>query len=54
MTTILTVDDSRAVRSIITKSLKSYGFEILDAEDGQQGLEQLEAAMQSQTKAEDI
>ena len=40
MTRILTVDDSRAVRTIIAKTLKA-DFEILEAEDGEKGLEVL-------------
>ena len=40
MTKILTVDDSRAVRTIIAKTLKSK-FEIVEAEDGEKGLEKL-------------
>ena len=34
MTTILTIDDSRALRTIINKALKD-DFEIIEAEDGQ-------------------
>ena len=37
MSRILTVDDSRAVRTIIAKTLRS-SFEILEAEDGEKGL----------------
>ena len=40
MVRILTVDDSRAVRTIITKPLGDQ-FEILEAEDGEKGLELL-------------
>jgi DNA-binding response OmpR family regulator len=39
---ILTVDDSRAVRTIVGKQVKELGFDVLEAEDGVQGLEQLE------------
>ncbi len=42
MTAILTVDDSRAVRSIVGKQVKALGFEVLEAQDGVQGLEQLQ------------
>ncbi len=38
MATILTVDDSRAVRTIVTKQVKDLGFEVDEAEDGVQGL----------------
>jgi DNA-binding response OmpR family regulator len=44
MPVILTVDDSRAVRSIVAKQVKGLGFEVLEAQDGNQGLEQLAAA----------
>jgi DNA-binding response OmpR family regulator len=42
MPAILTVDDSRAVRTIVGKQVKELGFDVLEAEDGVQGLEQLE------------
>jgi CheY-like chemotaxis protein len=42
MPAILTVDDSRAVRTIVGKQVKELGFEVLEAEDGIQGLEALE------------
>jgi two-component system cell cycle response regulator len=42
MPRILTVDDSRAVRMIVTKQVKQLGFEVEEAEDGEQGLAQLE------------
>jgi DNA-binding response OmpR family regulator len=38
---ILTVDDSRAVRTIVGKQVKELGFDVIEAEDGVQGLEQL-------------
>jgi len=41
MAAILTVDDSRAVRSIVAKQVKGLGFEVIEAEDGVQGLERL-------------
>jgi DNA-binding response OmpR family regulator len=41
MPAILTVDDSRAVRTIVGKQVKELGFDVLEAEDGIQGLEQL-------------
>jgi two-component system, cell cycle response regulator len=44
MPAILTVDDSRAVRTIIGKQVKELGFDLLEAEDGVQGLEQLAQA----------
>jgi two-component system, cell cycle response regulator len=43
MPVILTVDDSRAVRNIVGKQLKVLGYEILEAPDGNQALEQLQA-----------
>lgn len=42
MAAILTVDDSRAVRSIVAKQVKGLGFDVLEAEDGVQGLERLQ------------
>jgi DNA-binding response OmpR family regulator len=44
MPAILTVDDSRAVRTIVGKQVKELGFDVLEAEDGVQGLEQLAQA----------
>ena len=44
MTRILTVDDSRAVRTIIGKTLRA-NFDILEAEDGEKGL----AVLQEET-----
>lgn len=41
MPAILTVDDSRAVRTIVGKQVKELGFDVIEAEDGVQGLEQL-------------
>jgi two-component system cell cycle response regulator len=42
MPRILTVDDSRTVRMILTKQITELGFEIDEAEDGEQGLAKLE------------
>jgi len=42
MPTILTVDDSRAVRTIISKQVRDLGYQVEEAEDGNQGLERLE------------
>jgi DNA-binding NtrC family response regulator/anti-anti-sigma regulatory factor len=41
MATILTVDDSRSVRTIVAKQVKDLGFEVEEAEDGVQGLAKL-------------
>jgi DNA-binding response OmpR family regulator len=41
MPAILTVDDSRAVRTIVGKQVKELGFDVLEAEDGIQGLQVL-------------
>ncbi len=41
MATILTVDDSRAVRTIVAKQVRELGFEVGEAEDGVQGLTRL-------------
>jgi len=42
MTTILTVDDSRAVRTIVTKQIRELGFDVEEAENGEEGLDRLE------------
>src|SRR6185436_15640220 len=44
MPRILTVDDRRTVRMILTKQVSELGFEIDEAEDGEQGLAKLEDA----------
>jgi DNA-binding response OmpR family regulator len=44
MPAILTVDDSRAVRTIVGKQVKELGFDVLEAEDGVQGLQVLSEA----------
>ena len=41
MPMVLTVDDSRAVRTIVAKQVRDLGFEVLEAEDGVQGLAKL-------------
>ncbi len=40
----LVVDDSRAIRSIIGKTLKELGFELSEAADGREALERLDGA----------
>jgi DNA-binding response OmpR family regulator len=42
MPRILTVDDSNTIRTIITKQMSELGFDIEQAEDGEQGLAKLE------------
>jgi len=42
MPRILTVDDSRAIRSIVTKQVLELGFEVEEAEHGEDGLAKLE------------
>jgi len=44
MPRILTVDDSRAIRMIVSKQLQPLGFEISEAEDGNDGLSKLQGA----------
>jgi DNA-binding NtrC family response regulator len=44
MPTVLTVDDSRAVRSIVAKQVKDLGLDVAEAEDGEQGLAKLAEA----------
>jgi DNA-binding response OmpR family regulator len=41
MPIVLTVDDSRAVRTIVSKQVRDLGFEVQEAEDGVQGLAKL-------------
>ena len=41
MTKIMTVDDSRLVRSIIAAALGEHGYETVEAENGEQALELL-------------
>jgi len=43
MPRILTVDDSRAIRMIVAKQLQPLGFEIAEAEDGNDGLSKLQS-----------
>ena len=42
MPRVMTVDDSRAVRTIVQKQLTAMGIDIEEAEDGQQALEKLQ------------
>lgn len=42
--TILTIDDSRMMREMLLLVLQGAGFNVVQAEDGQQGLNALEAA----------
>ena len=39
---VLIVDDSRTMRAIIGRTVKELGFEIIEASNGRQALEQLE------------
>ena len=41
----LVVDDSRAMRSILARLMTSLGFEVTQAGDGQQALDQLDAGL---------
>jgi CheY-like chemotaxis protein len=38
MKTVLTVDDSKVVRSMVTRHLKEYGVTIVEAADGKEGV----------------
>ena len=42
MTRILAVDDSRAIRAIVAKQVREFGWDVDEAEDGEQGLAHLE------------
>jgi len=44
MPSVLTVDDSRAVRMLVSKNAREMGLEVEEAEDGVQGLAKLEVA----------
>jgi DNA-binding response OmpR family regulator len=44
MTKVLTVDDSRAVRMLVSKNARELGLEVDEAEDGQQGLAKMTSA----------
>jgi two-component system chemotaxis response regulator CheY len=39
MTRILTVDDSRSMRRMVSFALRSGGFDVIECEDGQQAFE---------------
>lgn len=45
MARVLTVDDSRAVRSIVVRQLQEWGLETDEAEDGIKGLEKLDEVL---------
>lgn len=40
----LVIDDSRAIRSIVGKTVRELGFEVLEAANGREGLDRLSAA----------
>jgi two-component system chemotaxis response regulator CheY len=41
--TILAVDDSASIRQMVAFTLKGAGYDVVEAEDGQQGLEKARA-----------
>lgn len=41
----LVVDDSRAMRMILARTLKSHGFEVVEAGNGQEALDAMEEAL---------
>jgi len=45
MSQALVVDDSRAMRAILGKQLKQLGYEVVEAEHGEQALERLAACV---------
>jgi len=40
---ILTVDDSKTMRQMVTHTLKTAGYEVVEAEDGNEGIKVLES-----------
>ena len=42
MSSALVIDDSKAMRMILGKHLKEWGYEVLHAANGREGIEQLE------------
>lgn len=42
MKTVLTIDDSRTMREMLRRTLESAGFSVVQAEDGQHGVEVLD------------
>ena len=44
MARAMVVDDSRAVRMLITRALRGFGFEVMEAANGRDALEALDAA----------
>ena len=43
--TILAVDDSISIRKMVNFTLKSAGYEVIEATDGQEGLEKAKSSM---------
>ncbi|HUL10876.1 MAG TPA: response regulator [Methylococcaceae bacterium] len=43
--TILAVDDSVSIRKMVNFTLKSAGYEVIEATDGQEGLEKAKSSM---------
>jgi len=41
--TVLTVDDSASIRQMVTFTLKSSGYTVIEAADGQEGLDKAKA-----------
>lgn len=46
MTQVLTIDDSRAMRTEIRGALEPSGYQVLEAEDGEDGLDKLRGLTQ--------
>jgi len=41
--TVLTIDDSRAIRDMVSATLSGAGYRVIEAENGSEGLKQLRA-----------
>ena len=54
MATILAVDDSASMRQMVSFTLKSAGFDVIEAADGQQAFDKAKTTKVDFDEAEDI